>query len=571
MKNQDIAKILYEIAIYLEMDNVQFKPRAYEKAANSIEALEDDVSDIYKRGGLKALMEIPGVGASIAEKIEEMIKTGKCRYHEELKKKIPVDVESLTSIEGLGPKKIKILYQKLKIKTIEDLEKVAKEGKIRKLEGFGEKSEEKILKGIEFHKMSKGRFLLGYALPMIREIEKKLQSLDFVEKAVVAGSTRRMKETIGDADILVISKKPQKVMDFFTTMPDVLDIISKGETKSSVKFKNGLNSDLRVVPPESFGAALQYFTGNKDHNVALRKIAISKGYKLNEYGVFKGNKQIAGKTEEDVYKVLGLKWMEPELRENTGEIEAAMKNKLPKLIGYKDLKGDCQTQTNWTDGQNSIKEMAEAAKKYGLEYISINDHTKSLAMTGGLDERKLMKQMKEIEKLNKQLNGITILKGAEVNIMKDGKLDINNETLKQLDVVGIAVHSHFNMPRNEMTKRIISAMENEHADILYHPTGRIIHQREPYDVDIEKIIEAAKRTGTILEVDAYPDRLDLKDEYIKKAIMGGCKIIIDSDAHSVLHFKYLEYGIAQARRGWAESKHVINTKPLKEFLSSLKS
>jgi len=571
MKNQDIAKILYEIAIYLEMDNVQFKPRAYEKAANSIEALEDDVSDIYKRGGLKALMEIPGVGASIAEKIEEMIKTGKCRYHEELKKKIPVDVESLTSIEGLGPKKIKILYQKLKIKTIEDLEKVAKEGKIRKLEGFGEKSEEKILKGIEFHKMSKGRFLLGYALPMIREIEKKLQSLDFVEKAVVAGSTRRMKETIGDADILVISKKPQKVMDFFTTMPDVLDIISKGETKSSVKFKNGLNSDLRVVPPESFGAALQYFTGNKDHNVALRKIAISKGYKLNEYGVFKGNKQIAGKTEEDVYKVLGLKWMEPELRENTGEIEAAMKNKLPKLIGYKDLKGDCQTQTNWTDGQNSIKEMAEAAKKYGLEYISINDHTKSLAMTGGLDERKLMKQMKEIEKLNKQLNGITILKGAEVNIMKDGKLDINNETLKQLDVVGIAVHSHFNMPRNEMTKRIISAMENEHADILYHPTGRIIHQREPYDVDIEKIIEAAKRTGTILEVDAYPDRLDLKDEYIKKAIMDGCKIIIDSDAHSVLHFKYLEYGIAQARRGWAESKHVINTKPLKEFLSSLKS
>jgi DNA polymerase (family 10) len=395
--------------------------------------------------------------------------------------------------------------------------------------------------------------------------------LKFIERAVVGGSVRRRKETIGDADILVISNKPSAVMDYFTSMPEVVEVIGKGDTKSSVKLKNGLNIDVRVVPAKSFGAALQYFTGNKDHNVKLRQIAINKGYKLNEYGVFRKDKQVAGETEESVYKILGLKWMPPELRENMGEIEVASKNKLPRLIEYGSLKGDLQVTTNWTDGMNSIKEMTVAAKAYGLKYIAIMDHTKSLAMTRGLDERKLLKQKKEIEKINKELSGITILSGAEVNIMKDGRLDIDDKTLAQLDVVGISVHSNFNLSREEQTRRIVRAMENEHADILFHPTGRVIKQRESYDVDIDKIIDVAKATETILEVDAYPDRLDLKDEHIKKAVSAGVKLSIDSDAHNKMHFPFLELGIAQARRGWAEAKDVVNTRDLKGLIKAIKS
>ena len=571
MKNFEIANILYNIAAYLEMEEEQFKPRAYEKAAHSIEALSEECSEIYKRDGIKALMEIPGVGQSIAEKIEEMIKTGKLKYYEQLKKKIPVDIEQLTAIEGVGPKTVKILYKKLKIKTVDDLERAAKAGKIRKLEGFGEKSEQGILKGIEFLKRSKGRFILGFVLPIVRDIESRLKQLPEVKKTVIGGSSRRMKETIGDADILVVSDKPQRVMDYFVKMPEVIDIIGKGETKSSVKLKMGLNVDVRVVPPESFGAALQYFTGNIDHNVVLRGIAKQKGWKLNEYGIFdKHDKQIAGKTEEEVYEKLGMKWMPPELRENTGEIDAAMKNKLPKLIEYGDLKGDLQVQTNWTDGNNSIKEMAEEAKKFGLEYIAITDHTKALAMTGGLDEKKLLQQMKEIEKVNKQLSGISILTGTEVNILKDGRLDIDDKILSQLDFVGASVHSLFNLPKEEQTKRIIKAMENENVDIIFHPTGRVIQQREPYEVDMGKIIQAAKDTDTMLEINAYPNRLDLKDEHIKKAVDAGVKFCIDSDAHSKLHFRYLEFGIAQARRGWAEKKDIVNTLSFKDFLKVTK-
>ena len=571
MKNFEIAKILYNIALYLEMEEEQFKPRAYEKAAHSIEALSEECSETYKRGGIKALMEIPGIGQSIAEKIEEMIKTGKLKYYDQLKKKIPVDIENLTAIEGVGPKTVKTLYKKLQIKNVEELEKAAKAGKIRKLEGFGEKSEQVILKGIEFFKRSKGRFILGFVLPTIREIENRLKQLPEVEQAVIGGSTRRMKETIGDADILVVSDKPQKVMDYFVSMPEVIDVIGKGETKSSVKLKIGLNVDVRVVPPASFGAALQYFTGNIDHNVVLRRIAKEKGCKLNEYGIFdKHDKQIAGKTEEEVYEKLGMKWMPPELRENTGEIDAAIKNKLPKLVDYGDLKGDLQVQTNWTDGSNSIKEMTEEAKKFGLEYIAITDHTKTLAMTGGLDEKKLLQQTKEIEKVNKQLSGITVLTGGEVNILKDGSLDIDNNTLAQLDFVGASVHSHFNLPKEEQTKRIIKALGNENIDVIFHPTGRIIQQRDPYEIDIDKIIQGAKDTETMLEINAYPNRLDLKDEHIKKAVQAGVKFCIDSDAHSKLHFRYLEFGIAQARRGWVEKGDVVNTRKLDGFLKSLK-
>ncbi|MBI2088042.1 MAG: DNA polymerase/3'-5' exonuclease PolX [Deltaproteobacteria bacterium] len=570
MRNSDIAQIFREIALYLEMQEEPFKPRAYEKVAYALEALEEPVEELYKRGGIKELRNIPGVGQAIGEKIEEIIRTGKLKYYEDLRKEMPVDIHGLTAIEGVGPKSVKVLYEQLGIKGVDDLERAARSGKIRGLPHFGEKMEQKILKGIEFLKQGSGRFPLGSVLPLVAEIEERLRGLPEVEAVTVAGSVRRRKETIGDADLLAISSKPERVMDYFTSMPEVMHVHGKGMTKTMVKLKNRMDVDLRVVPKESFGAALSYFTGSKDHNVALRRIAQEKGLKLNEYGLFRGEKRVAGETEEEIYKALGLSYIPPELRENQGEVEAARKGKLPEFIAYGDLRGDLQIQTTWTDGANSIEEMAGEAKRLGLEYIAITDHTKSLAMTGGSDEKKLLRQMEAIDKINKSLKGITILKGAEVNINKDGTLDIKDEVLGKLDVVGIAVHSHFNLPRKEMTERIIKAMHNPHADILFHPTGRVIQKREPYDVDMEAVIETAKETGTVLEIDAYPDRLDLKDEHIRKAVEAGVKLVIDSDAHSVNHIRFLEFGVAQARRGWAKKSDVLNTRPLKEFLRCLK-
>lgn len=571
MRNAELSQIFREIALYLEMKEEPFKPRAYEKVAYALEALGEPVAEIYKRGGVKALRTIPGVGQAIAEKIEEIIKTGKLRYYEELKREVPVDVRGLTAIEGVGPKSVKLLYEKLGIKKVADLEEAARAGKIRKLSHFGEKMEQKIVKGIEFLKQGSGRFPLGAVLPLIKEIEACLRGLPEVEEVVVAGSTRRRKETVGDADILAISRKPDRIMDFFVSMPEVMDVQGHGQTKSMVKLENGMDVDLRVVPRESFGAALNYFTGSKDHNVALRRIAQEKGLKLNEYGLFRGSKLIAGETEEGIYKALGLAYIPPELRENQGEIEAARNGTLPDLVGYKDLRGDLQTQTTWTDGANSIEEMVEEAKRLGLEYIAITDHTKGLAMTGGSDEKKLLKQMAAIDKINHSLKGIKVLKGAEVNINKDGTLDIEDGVLAQLDVVGIAVHSHFNLSRREMTERIVKAMRNPHADILFHPTGRVIQKREPYDVDMDAIIQTAKETGTVLEIDAYPERLDLKDEHVRKAVEAEVKLVIDSDAHSVNHMRFLEFGVGQARRGWAEKKDIVNTRSLKEFWKCLKS
>ena len=568
--NSEIAKILYEIAMLLDMKEVAFKPRAFEKAADVIGSLEEDVEDIYKRGGLKALMQISGIGQGIAEKIEEYIKTGDIKDYERLKKQIPVDVGGLSSIEGLGPKNIYKLYKKLGIKTVEELEEAAKTGKLKSLEGFGEKSEQKFLKGIEFSKKGQGRFVLGFVLPMIKSILERIKGLPYVETAELAGSIRRMQETVGDLDILVISKEPEKVMDYFVKIPEVVHVYGKGTTKTNVRLKNGMNADLRVLESKSFGAALQYFTGDKYHNIAVREIAVKMGYKLSEYGLFKGKKVIASKTEEEVYEKLGLEWIPPEIRTNSGEIDAARDGKLPNLIEYGSLKGDLQVQTNWTDGQNSIKEMAEAAKKAGLEYIVITDHTKSLAMTGGQDERKILKQMAEIDKVQKEVKGIKILKGAEVNILKDGKMDITDEILSKLDVVGGAVHSNFNLTEEEQTQRIIKAMENPNVDIIFHPTGRVIQKREAYKVDMDELIKTAKRTKTILEIDAYPSRLDLKDEYIRKAVQAGVKLSIDSDAHNTLHLQYLEMGIAQARRGWAQKNDIINTSNWQEMLRLLK-
>ncbi len=590
--NQSIAEVLSQMGEYLAMQQVQFKPRAFEKAAETIAGLEEEVSEIYMRDGVKGLKEIPGVGQSIAAIIEELIKTGRSKDYEELKKATPVRLDELARVEGLGPKSIQKLYKELGVRNLKDLEGAAKAGKIGALEGFGKKSEEKILKGIAFAKSSGLRFIAGHMLPQIRAIEARLARVPGVTRVIVAGSARRRKETIGDLDILAVSSKPKVIMDHFVKeTPGIMTVIANGPTKSSIKIKPGLNIDLRVVPKESYGAALNYFTGSKEHNVVIRARAIKKGLTLNEYGLFKGlaasknegkrGKMVAGKSEEEIYKALGLAYIEPEIRENTGEIEAAAREfekkisasapGLPKLIGYGDLQGDLQTQTNWTDGADSIEAMAKAAAARGLKYILITDHTKRLAMAHGLDEKRIREQWKEIDAANKKLGGaIKILKGTECDILKDGTLDLDDETLSKLDIVGVSVHSYFNLPRAEQTARVARAMANPNVDIFFHPTGRLINKRAPYDIDIDEVIAAAKKTGTILEIDAFPDRSDLKDEYIRRCVDAGVKMSIDSDAHAAAHFAFLECGIAQARRGWAEKKDIVNAWPLEKMLGFLK-
>jgi len=570
MKNQEITKIFYEIADYLEMEGVAFKSYAYQKAAITLETLEEDVEEIYKRGGLKALMEIPGVGESIALKIEEYLKTGKIKYYEEFKKKIPVNLEELMAVEGMGPKKAKVLYEKLGIRNLKELEKAARAHKIAPLFGFGEKTEKNILEGIEFVKRAKGRFLLGDILPKVKEVYEKLKNLKEVERVDVVGSIRRMKETIGDADFLVISKKPEKVMDFFTSLLGIVKIWGKGQTKSSVRMKEGFDMDIRVLPKKSYGSALQYFIGSKEHNIVLRKIAIDKGLKLSEYGLFRGSKMIAGENEEEIYKTLGLQWIPPEMRENQGEIEAALEKKLPKIIDYNDIKGDLHCHSNWDGGANSIEEIAEMAIKIGYQYVGIADHTKFLRIEHGLDEKKLERRNKEIDKLNQKYRNFKILKGAEANILNDGSIDIKDEALAKLDYVIAGVHSSFKMEKSKMTERIIRAMENPNVDIISHPTGRIIQRRDEYQIDFDKILKKAKETGTILEINSYPERLDLKDTNIRKAKEAGVKMIINTDAHHLDQMRFIEFGISQARRGWAEKEDIINTQSLEKLLQFFK-
>lgn len=570
MKNQEVAKIFYEIADYLEMEDVAFKPYAYRRAGMSLETLEKDISEIYKENGIKGLMNIPGIGEALAKKTEEYLKTGRLRHYEDLKKKTPVNMEELVGVEGIGPKKVKVLYEKLGIRNLKDLERAAKHHKIAGLFGFGEKTEKNILQGIRFLRRDHGRFLLGTILPKAEEVLEQLKKIKEVEKISLGGSLRRMKETIGDVDFLVVSPNSQKIMDYFVTLPAIVKIWGKGPTKSSVRMKEGFDMDIRVIPCQSYGAALQYFTGSKEHNIILRKIAIEKGLKLNEYGVFKGKKMIKTETEEEVYKILGLRWMPPEIRENQGEIEAAKNNKLPKIIDIKDIKGDLHCHSNWDGGVNSIEEIAEEALRIGYEYIGIADHTKFLRIENGLDEKRILQRNYEIEKIGKKKLGIKILKGCEANIMPDGSIDIKDEVLSKLDYVIAGVHSSFKMTREEMTKRIIKAMKNPNVDIISHPTGRLIQRRDEYQIDFEEILKMAKSTKTILEINAYPDRLDLNDLHIRQAKGQKVKMIINTDAHHIDQMKVMRYGVAQARRGWAEKDDIVNTYALDKLIKYFK-
>ena len=561
MKNIEIALIFYKIADILEMLGIEWKPIAYRRAARVMETMSKDIENVYNKEGLKGLMQISSIGKALAKKIEEYILTDKIKEYELLKKQIPKGFEDLLYVQGIGPKKVYKLFRKLKIDNIQKLENAAKKGLIRKLEGFGDKSEQEILKSIEIFKKGQERMLLGKALPIAREIESSLEKLKEVKKVVIAGSVRRMKETIKDIDILVISSNPKKVVNTFTTMPNVERVLAKGETKSSIVLKQGINSDLRVLEEKSFGAGLNYFTGSKDHNVELRRIAITKGLKLSEYGLFnaKNGRYVCGRTEQDVYKKLGLSYVAPELRENFGEIPAAKKSKLPKLIDYDSLKGDLHMHTKWSDGANTTEEMIKACINLDYKYIAITDHSKSEYIANGLDEKRLLKHCQEIDKLQKKYPQIRVLKGAEVDILSDGKLDYSDKILKKLDIVIASIHSRFKSQKEEMTKRIIKALENKYVNIFSHPTGRLINEREPYEVDIEKLFETARENNVFLEINSFPSRLDLKDINIKLALEHEVKFAINSDSHSTEHLKYIELGIAQARRGWLESKDILNT------------
>lgn len=571
MTNKEIAKILYNIANHLKMKEVDFRPFAYQRAASVLETLEQNIEEIYIKEGLKGLEKIPSIGKNISLKIEEYIKTGKIKTWERIKKELPIKLDEISRVEGMGPRKARILYDKLKIKDLKDLEKAAKAHKIAPLAGFGEKTEKNILEGIAFLKRDKGRFLSGSIMPVVKDIIERLESFKEIKKISVAGSVRRMKETIGDVDILAVSKKPDKVMDFFVSLPEVVKVWSKGPTRSSIRVKDGFDIDLRVVPEKSYGSALQYFTGSKEHNIATRRIAISKGLKLNEYGVFKGQKMIAGKTEEQVYKAIGLNFIPPEMRTDSGEVELAKKEKLPKIIDYNDILGDLHCHSDWDGGSNSIKEMAEAAQKLGYKYLGIADHTKFLRIEHGLNERQLAQQRKEIEKLNKKLGSkFRVLQGCEANILNDGSIDIKDEALKKLDYAIAGVHSSMKMEKKKMTERIIRAMKNPHVDIISHPTGRLIQRRDEYQIDFDKILRVAKETNTILEINSHPVRLDLRDIYIRRAKESGVRMVINTDAHNRDQMGLMEYGIAQARRGWAEKEDIINTKPINKLLKYFK-
>jgi DNA polymerase (family 10) len=568
--NPEVAKVMRDLGFLTEVaeddSSAQFRARAYYRAADTIANLPEDVSGIYSKAGVKGLLEIPSIGKNIAAKIEEYIKTGGVRALEDMKAKIPINTDELYGIEGIGPKTVKALYDNLKIKGLADLESAATEGRLRTVPGFTEKKEQDIMKKIEFFKKGKGRRIIGEVYPLVKQIEKRLSQVEGVKNAVAAGSVRRMKETIGDIDYLVAASDPEPVMDFFTKMPEVQEVIGRGAAKAFVKLSAGIDADLLVVPEESWGAALQYFTGSKEHSVELRKIAIAKGLRLNEWGVFKGEKRVAGATEEEVYRALGLQRMPPEMRENAGEIELARQNRIPQLVEYGSLKGHSEN----SDGTATIEEMARGAKEFGLDYIAITDHTESLALAGGLDGRELLDQAQKIAELNDRLDGFRVLASAEVNIMKDGSLDIASNVLDRLDIVGAAIHSHFNLPVEAQTERLANAAKNPSVDILFHPTGRLINKRAGYPVNIEKVVDVAKDTGTVLEIDAHYDRLDLKDEYVRMAIRKGVKLVIDSDAHHPIHYAFLTFGVAQARRGWVTQSDVLNTLPADKLRKALK-
>ncbi|RMA97574.1 DNA polymerase/3'-5' exonuclease PolX [Hydrogenothermus marinus] len=565
--NKDLANIFYKMAAIYEFLDDNFRARAYQRAAHVIEDLPDDIRN-YIQGG--KIQRFRGIGESIYAKIKEYIETGKISKYEELKKKVPEDFIELIDLPGIGPKSLKKIYEELGIKTKEELIKALEDGRVEKLEGFGPKKVQNMLKALKMYEISKRRMLLWHALELSDYLVSQLKKLKEVKKVEVAGSIRRRKITIGDIDILVVAedKDRKKIMDYFVKLPEVKEVLGKGLKKTSViiKTSNGRERqvDLRIFKNEEWGAALQYFTGSKQHNVHLREIAKEKGLKINEYGVFKVDtgEKIAGETEEGVYKSVGMDFIPPELREDRGEIEAALEHRLPKLVELKDIKGDMHIHSTWSDGFNSIEDIAKFVKEhYKYEYIVITDHSKSQRVAHGLDEKRILEEIEEIKKLN-QLLGFDFIKiGSEVDILLDGSLDFPDEILAKLDWVVASIHSHFN---RDNTDRILKAMENPYVNVIGHPTGRLIGVREGYPVDLEAVIKKAKETGTALEINSQPLRMDIDDIWVKKAVEEGVKLVISTDSHNLGSFEYMKAGVAIARRGWATKKDILNTRSWKE-------
>ncbi|PYV28005.1 MAG: DNA polymerase/3'-5' exonuclease PolX [Acidobacteria bacterium] len=573
MENREIAAVFEEIGAILrilqEDPKWQFKAVAYDRAKRSIESYPERLEDIARDPNRK-LTEIPGVGADLAAKIKELIETGQSQYHQELLKKIPRSLLEIIQVQGIGPQKARLFYRELGIQTLDQLRAAAQAGRLRELAGMSEKSEQNILKALEVFERATGRFRLDTAYDTAQELAAYIREIKGVERVEPAGSLRRGRETVGDLDLLVTGGDLARAADHLVKFPRVAQVLVKGEDKVSVKLANDMQVDVRLLDPESFGAALQYFTGSKEHNVALRERAKRRGWKLSEYGLFEGDKVIASRTEEQIYKQLGLAWIPPEIRENMGEIELAEKGDLPHLVELEDIRGDLQMHTTASDGRNSVEEMADEAKKLGYKYILITDHSKAVTIANGLDDQRALENIARIKAARKKVKGIEIWAGAEVDILGDGSLDYPDEILKQFDMVLASVHSRMTQPGEEMTERLLKALRNPYVRILGHPTGRYVLRRDPFNFDHERVFNAAKKAGVVLEVNANPERLDLCDRDTKLARDKGIKVVISTDAHQPKHFQFMRYGVMTARRGWMEKKDVINTYPPEKLLASLR-
>ena len=573
MENHEIAAVFEEISNLMKIlqDDPKwtFKAAAYDRAKRSIESYSERLEDIA-HDPTRKLTDIPGIGADLAKKITELVATGRSAYHQEQLAKIPRSLLDLLQLQTVGPQKVRLFYKQANIRSVDELEAAAQAGRLRDLPGMSEKSEENILKAIEVFRRAAGRFRLDTAYETAEVLTAWLHDLKAVEEVTPAGSLRRGRETVGDLDLLVTGRDPASIADHFVKFPGIAAILGKGEDKVSVKLKNDMQVDVRILDRSAYGAALQYFTGSKEHNVAMRDLAKRHGWKLNEYGLFHGEKLLASRTEEEIYAKLGLPWIPPELRENLGEIEAAENGKLPKLVELADMRGDLQMHTTASDGHASIEEMAAAAKQLGYQYILITDHSKAVTVANGLSEERAVEHIRRIHAARKNVKGIEIWAGSEVDIMGDGSLDYSDELLKQFDIVLVSVHSRMTMPAEEMTTRLLRALENPYVRIVGHPTGRQILRRDPFLFDIEKVFATAKKLGVIMELNGNPERLDLCDRHVKLARYRGMKIIISTDAHDPQHFKLMRYGVTTARRGWMEKSGVLNTLPPEKLLASLR-
>ncbi|SRR5579883_601895 len=562
--NAEIAEKFNHLANLLEIEGANpFRVRAYRNVARIIGGLTKNIADMLAEG--EDLTELPGVGKDLAEKIATIVKTKNLPLLKQVEARIPAVLSELMKIEGLGPKRVQLLYKKLKITNADDLKTAIEKGRLRKLRGFGEKTEQNILQGILHRTQYAKRMKLADAFPIVNSLLNYLKHHKEIKQVECAGSFRRRKDTVGDLDFLATGKNSEKIIDYFLGFDEIGKVLSRGTTRSTVHLHSGIQVDLRVVPEKSYGAALVYFTGSKAHNIAIRRIGVQKKLKINEYGIYKRNKYVAGKTEADVYKQINLPYIDPELREDRGEIEAAKNHALPNLITLSDIRGDLHCHTKATDGDSSLEAMAKAAEELGYEYIAITDHSSHLAMVHGLDKKALIKQIKAIDRINKKLKKLVVLKSIEVDILEDGSLDLPDDILKELDLTVCSIHSKFNLSPKKQTERTIRAMDNLYFTILAHPTGRLINQRPPYLVEMERIMMAAKERGCILEMNAQPERLDLNDIHSKMAKEKGVKLAISTDAHSRAQFAYMAYGVYQARRGWIEKPDVINTLPLSQL------